>query len=83
MGTSAAGQFSMACRRSAHVPFGLGRSSVVNYGRVPQLTPKAIFEAARAERRKVSGKPARHDDPGALIKEHAPTQRPIADSLLP
>ena len=41
------------------------------------------FEAARAERLKVSGKPDQYDDLGIFIEEQALMRRLVAESLLP
>jgi hypothetical protein len=41
------------------------------------------FEAARAERLKVSGKPDQYDDLAAFVEEQALIRRLVAESLLP
>jgi len=41
------------------------------------------FEAARAERLKVSGKPDQYDDLGAFIEEQALIRRLVGESRLP
>jgi hypothetical protein len=41
------------------------------------------FQAARAERLKVSGKPDQYDDLGIFIEEQALMRRLVAESLLP